>query len=227
MGRPRCPPRSLCERDFSLCFEGDISFGTSILKLGLSFFKASGERVTIVVRRGRVRGGVMGRIGESAALIISEGIVGSVASVKLLLRDSAGDFTRGDTSTSNLNGDGDGGSPCVLVDALSSRLLSSTVDSNPEPVTDRKDSYPSAKIWFAGKILRAIREARRELLLLPFSELALGERSPDVFCISSRRCSTATFAELRFGRLSADVRPETRGAGNGDNGGSLLEAAKF
>ena len=114
MGRPKCPPRSLCERDFSLRFDGDASFGTSMLRLGLSFFD-SGERVTIVVRRGRVRGGVPGRTGDRAALTISDGIVGSVASVRLLLRKMAGDLGSGDTST--LNGEGEGGRPWMLVDA--------------------------------------------------------------------------------------------------------------
>ena len=85
-----------------------------MLRLGLSFF-ASGERVTIVVRRGRVRGGVSGRTGDSVALINSDGIAGSVASVKLLLRKMAGDLTNGDTST--LNGEGEGGRPWMLVDA--------------------------------------------------------------------------------------------------------------
>ena len=133
IGRPSLF-RSLCERDFSLRLDGDASSGSSILSFGFSCVGASGERVTIVVRRGRACGGVPGRTGESGELRI-DGMVGIVVSVKLLDRvrtvDLSNEFCTSETSSWRGDGEGDGdvgAKPLMLADVFNEREASSPTD---------------------------------------------------------------------------------------------------
>ena len=91
------------------------------------------------------------------------------------------------------------------------------------------------KIWFAGRILRPIREPRRELtlLLLPSSEAPLVALVGDRRFVSavtddkSGFCSCSLSTDLRCGRCSADVRKGACGTGKGGRVGEVDEEAKF